>query len=128
MVKKFMYAALGLALAVSLCGCALLLAGAAGGAGTAFWLSGKLSDEVGGSYDQTIAATKKGLTDLDMIVAKETKTDEVAQIRSKYIDDSEVWIDIRPLSEKSTKVEIRVGVTGDKTASTKILESIKNNL
>ncbi len=128
MVRRILCVVVSLIIAVNLCGCALLLAGAAGGAGTAFWLSGKLSDEVSASYEKTIGATKRALSSLNMAVVKETRSDEVAQIKSNYTDGSEVWIDIRPLTEKSSKIEIRVGIKGNKEASTKILERIKRYL
>ena len=128
MLRNFLYVVVGLALVVNLCGCALLLAGAAGGAGTAFWLSGKLSDEVSASYERTIDSAKRALKSLDMKVDKETKSDEVTQIRSEYTDGSEVWIDIRPLTQTTSKIEIRVGIQGDKAASTKILERVKKYL
>jgi len=128
MFKNLLYSGVVIILALNLCGCALLLAGVAGGAGTALWLSGKLSDEVHASYEGTIAATKKALSSLDMEIDKETKAEEVTQIRSNYADGSEVWIDIRPLMPKSTKIEIRVGIKGNKEASTKILERIKKYL
>ena len=97
---------------LSFSGCALLLAGAAGGAGTALWLSGKLSDEVHAPYEKTVAAAKKALSSLDMAIEKETAKDDVTQLISKYKDGSNVWIDIRPLGRSSSKVEIRVGVKG----------------
>lgn len=128
MFKNLLCVVVGLGLAVNLCGCALLLAGAAGGAGTAFWLSGKLSDEVSSPYERTIHAAKKAMKSLDMEIDKETKSNEVTQIRSEYADGSEVWIDIRPLTQATSKIEIRVGIKGDKAASTKILERIKKYL
>lgn len=128
MFRNFLYVIIGLALVVNLCGCAVLLAGAAGGAGTAFWLSGKLSSEMSASYERTTEATKKALASLKMKVDKETKSDEITQIRSEYTDGREVWIDIHPLTEKTSKIEVRVGVKGDKSASSKILEKIKKYL
>ena len=109
-------------------GCALLLAGTAGGAGTAVWLSGKLSQEVSASYEQTIAATKSGLKDLKLDVNKETKSSEVDQIKSTYTDGREVWIDIRPVTSSSTKIEVRVGAVGDKAAADTILKQIRKHL
>jgi len=127
MGRKLLYAVVGLVFAINLCGCVLLVAGAAGGAGTALWLSGKLSDEVSAPYERTIEAAKKALKSLEMQIDKETKSDEVAQIRSNYTDGREVWIDIRPLTEITSKLEIRVGAKGDKEASAKILEEIKKH-
>ncbi len=114
--------------ALHLTGCAAMVGAVAGGAGTSFWLSGKLSDEVNTPYERTIAATKKALSSLKMDIEKETRTDEVTQIISKHSDGSKVWIDIRPLTEKSSKIEVRVGIKGDKAASEMILERIKKNL
>ena len=103
-------------LALSLSGCAVLLGAAAGGAGTAVWLSGKLSDELKAPYEKSIEATKKALSSMNMEVTKETKKDDIAQIMSKYADGATTWIDIRPLTSDTTKIEVRVGATGNKGA------------
>lgn len=109
-------------------GCWLIVAGAAGGSGTAAWLSGKLSQRVNASYDRTINAAKSALKSLKMEVTKESKSKSVTQIKSLYSDGREIWIDIRPISESATKVEVRVGALGDKTASDKILKEIVGRL
>ena len=112
-------------LVVSASGCVAVLAAGAGGAGTAAWLSGKLSEEVSASYDDTISATESALKSLQMPITKETKKRNVAQIMSKSADGAEVWIDIRPLTTSTTKVDVRVGAMGNKETSSKIMESIK---
>jgi len=126
--RNLLYSIVGLALVLNVSGCWLLVAGAAGGAGTAYWLSGKLSDEVSASSERTTQATEKALASLNMSVMKKTVATNVTQIISKYTDGSDVWIDIRPISTKTTKIEVRVGVPGDKAASTKILEKIKSSI
>ena len=126
MVRRVLYLGMVLVFAVSFSGC-LLLAGAAGGAGTAVWLSNKLSDDLNVSRERAVEATKDVLKSMDMVVLKEVNTEEVTQIRSKYVDGSSVWIDIRPLTESSSKVEVRVGIMGDEQASAEILEKIKNS-
>lgn len=128
MLKNLVYAFVGLVLVLNVSGCWLLVAGAAGGAGTALWLSGKLSDQVSASREVTVEAAEKALTSLNMSVTKKTAAAEVTQIISKYTDGKQVWIDIRPLTSKTTKIEIRVGAAGDEAASTKILERIKGYL
>lgn len=112
----------------SLCGCWFLVGSAAGGAGTAFWLSGKLSSEMSHPYDRVIEATKRALNSLDMKLEKETYKEDVSQIISRHADGRTVWIDIRPVTSSSTKVEVRVGAKGDKAASAKIMERIKRYL
>ncbi|MFA5389620.1 MAG: DUF3568 family protein [Candidatus Omnitrophota bacterium] len=129
MFKKAFVCIVSAFLAVNLCGCAALLVGAASGAGTAVWLSGKLTQQVNTSFDRTIEAAKSGLKSLDMEVTKETKEMNVAQIKSKYMGGKTVWIDIRKISDTSSKIEIRVGaVTSDKEAADKILKAIRRHL
>ncbi|MBI4335589.1 MAG: DUF3568 family protein [Candidatus Omnitrophica bacterium] len=114
-------------IAVSMYGCAALIGATAGGAGTAFWLSGKLSDTVNAPYKRTIDATKAAFKSLKLEIDKETYKEDVTQIIGKYTDGRKVWVDIRPLTENASKVEIRVGVKGDKSESAKILAKIKRH-
>jgi len=129
MLKKIMvFISLGLWL-FNTCGCIPLMAGAAGGAGTAVWLSGKLTQEFPSSYEETITAAKTALQSLNLDLTKETKEDTVTQLKSKYSDGREIWIDIRKVSEDSTKVEVRVGTIGaNKEAASRILKRIQRYL
>ncbi|MDD2689314.1 MAG: DUF3568 family protein [Candidatus Omnitrophica bacterium] len=105
-------------------GC-LLLAGAAGGTGTAVWLSGKLTQEVNAPLDNAARAAKVALKSLQLEVAKETTEQNVVQIISKYSDGKTIWIDIHRITEASSKIEVRVGaVSSDKEAADKILKRI----
>jgi predicted phage tail protein len=116
-------------LLLNICGCFLLVAGAVGGAGTAVWLSGKLTQQFNAPYDRTVNATNKALRSFNFEIEKVAKEAEVTTFRSHYTDGKEIWIDVRKVTEESTKVEIRVGgVSADKEACTKILERIKNYL
>lgn len=110
--------------AVSICGCVAVVAAGAGGAGTAGWLSGKLTHEVHASYDKTISATRRGLKAMKLDIDKETRAEEITQFRSKYTDGREIWIDVRPVTADSSKIEVRVGAIGDKEAADKILKNI----
>lgn len=111
-----------------ICGCVTLLAAGAGGAGTAMWLSGKLSGEIDASYDNTVEAAKDALASLDMSISKIEMGDNVTQIMSTYTDGSKTWIDVRPITKNKSKVEIRVGIRGDKEASNKIFDMIKKHI
>ena len=104
------------------------MAGTAGGAGTAVWLSGKLTQEVHASREKAVKAARSALKSLKLEITKETKTEEVTQIKSNYTDGREIWIDIRPMTESSTKIEVRVGAIGDKAAADKILKKIASYL
>ena len=112
-------------LLMNIYGCVALLAGAAGGAGTAVWLSEKLTQEVDVSFERTIKATKSALKSLKLELTKETIEQNVAQIMSKYTDGKTIWIDIHRIGEMRSKIAVRVGaVNSDKIAADKILKRI----
>jgi hypothetical protein len=111
-------------LAANLSGCIFLLAGAAGGLGTAVWLEGKLTQDFNKPYDRCVQATKSALQSMKLEITKETATTEVTQLMSKYTDGKTIWIDVKKTTEAATRVEIRVGATGDKEAASKILKKI----
>jgi hypothetical protein len=116
-------------LLLNISGCFLLLAGAVGGAGTAVWLSGKLTQQFNAPYDRTVKATESALRSFKFEIAKEAKEANVTTLRSHYTDGKEIWIDVRRVTDASTKVEIRIGgVSADKEACTKILNRIKSYL
>ncbi|MDD5108992.1 MAG: DUF3568 family protein [Candidatus Omnitrophica bacterium] len=116
-------------LLLNLCGCFLLVAGAVGGVGTAVWLSGKLTQQFNAPYDRTIKATELALRSFDFEIAKQAKETNVTTFRSHYTDGKEIWVDVRKITDTSTKVEVRVGgVSADKEACTKILDRIKSYL
>ena len=129
MFKKMTVFVLSGLFLLNICGCIALLAGAAGGAGTAAWLSGKLTQEFHAPYEQTISAAKTALKSLHLEITKETHEESVTQLKSKYSDGREIWIDIRKVSEESSKVEVRVGSIGaNKEAAGKILKRIQTYL
>lgn len=123
-VTRLMMGVLGVLFVTSSAGCALLLAGAAGGAGTAVWLSDKLTQAVDAPFDRTIQAAKSALEKLDLKITKETIKDEVAQYISEYYDGKKVWIDIHKITQKTSRIEVRVGLTGDEEAARKISDQI----
>jgi len=113
-------------LLINIYGCVAVVAGTAGGLGTATWLSGKLSQEVNASYERTIQATESALKSMRLAVIKKTIEKNIAQIMSKYTNGKTIWIDIRPISESISKIDVRVGaINGEKEAAGKILERVK---
>ncbi len=129
MVKKIMGVILSILLLLNISGCIALLAGAAaGGLGAATWLSGKLSQEVNGSFDDSLNAAKSALKSFNLNIVKETKKEDVAQVMSNYTDGRTIWIDIHRVSLLVSRVEIRVGATGDKDAARKIMNKILSYL
>jgi predicted phage tail protein len=129
MLKKAMLLIVSGMLIMNLSGCFLFIAGVAGGAGTAVWLSGKLTQEFHASYHATIDATKSALQSLNLQMVKETQDESMTQIKGAYSDGREMWIDIHRVSDSSTKVEIRVGgVSPDKEAASIVLKKIQSFL
>jgi hypothetical protein len=128
MIKKATLLFLSALLSLNLCGCVALLAGAAGGAGTAGWLSGKLSEEVNVPFDKALKATVSGLKSLKLEITKQTVKEDVAQVMGKYKDARTIWIDIRPVTASVSRIDVRVGITGDEEASREILAKIKKHL
>ncbi|HAH20813.1 MAG: hypothetical protein A2Y00_02965 [Omnitrophica WOR_2 bacterium GWF2_43_52] len=128
MVKKILFVVFAGFLLASASGCVLLVAGAAGGAGTAVWLSGKLSQVFEAKYDRSVAATLSVLKEMKAEVAKETKKKNVTQIRGSYNDGRQLWIDIRKITEKTTRIEVRVGVQSDRVAATEVLKRITDKI
>lgn len=129
MVKKIIALIFTAALLANIYGCFLLLAGGAAGAETAVWLSDKLTQEFNASYKQTVNAAEKALRSLKLEITKEAKEANVTQLRSKYSDGKNIWIDVRKITDNSTKVEVRVGaVSPDKEAAGKILKRIQGYL
>ncbi len=128
MLKKFATVIVAVFLLANIYGCVALLAGAAGGGGTAFWLGGKLSQELNASSDRTFKATKSALKAMRLEITKETIKEDVIQVMGNYTDGRTIWIDIRPHTETSSQIELRVGAKGDKEAAKKILNKIKRYL
>ena len=116
-------------LLLNMYGCFALFAGAVGGAGTAAWLSGKLTQQVNAPYERTVGAIESALKSFNLVIVKEVKEADITTFRSNYTDGKEIWIDVKRITESSIKVEIRVGgVSSDKEACTKILNRIKEYL
>jgi len=115
-------------LLMNIYGCVALLAGAVGGAGTGVWLSDKLTQEVNVPSDKCLSAVKSALKALRLQITKETVKEEVAQVMGKYSDGRTIWIDINRVSQRVSRIEVRVGVPGDKEAARKILDKINRNL
>jgi len=111
-------------LLVNTCGCAAVLVGAAGSAGAAVWFSGKLGQEVNVSMDKSFEAAKSALRSLKFDITKETITRDLIQVKSNYMDGEVIWIDIRRISESASRIEVRVGVPGDKDSARVVLNKI----
>ncbi len=109
-------------------GCFALFAGAAGGAGTAAWLSGKLTHEVNLPIQRSHTAARRALESLKFVIEKETVKDDVVQLISKYTDGRTVWVDVHRITDAASRIDVRVGATGDKEAARKVMDRIDSYL
>ncbi len=128
MRQKHLTGIISLFVVLSLYGCSLLVAGAVGGIGTAVWLSNKLVQEVNAPFERALAAAKGGILALKLKIDEETIKEDVAQIMSSYVDGQKIWIDIHKINAKTSRIEVRVGLTGDETAARKIMDTILKQL
>ena len=125
MLKRLGAVVVSLFMLFNIYGCAAAIIGvAAGAAGTAIWLSGKLSHYVNVPFDDTVDAAKSALKSMNLKINKVTVTGDVAQIMSEYTDGETIWVDIRREEAKKTKIEVRVGAAGNKEASYEIMNNI----
>jgi len=128
MVKRLALFTFLAVFSLSMTGCFLLLAGAAGGTGTAVWLSGKLVKEVDSPRATVVSASEKALAALNYPVTKKIVDDTVTQIKAEYRDGRTIWIDVRDVVPKTSKIEVRVGAASDKEAAREILTKIDKYL
>ena len=124
MGKKLLCLIVSILFVVNMSGCVALLAGAAGAGGTTAWLSGKLVHDVNTPFDETVNAARLALKALGLRTTKQIKKDIVAQLISEYTDGKTIWIDIHKTTQFTSRIEVRVGVIGDKEAARKILNKI----
>ena len=108
-------------------GCFLLLVAGGAVAGTAYVL-GELEATVDGSLDQADAAVAKALKKLELVKISHSKTALEATHTSRNAKDQKISVELEKLTEKTTKISIKVGNFGDEAMSHRILEGIKENL
>lgn len=117
----------------NLCGCVALIAGGAvGGAGTAFWLSGKLVQYVNAPVEQVKQSTQDYLQSRNLKISiKETIVAgrDVAQVRSRETSGERIRIDIHKITAARSRIELRVGtLVSNKEAADRILKGITEGL
>ncbi len=114
--------------ASALSGCVALAVGAAAGVGGYGYVKGSLEKNYDNTVTQLHKASLKALRAL-----KITKEDEELNRHSSYIkglsqNEKKVKVTITALTERSSKLVIRVGIFGDQSLSEMILSEIEKNL
>ena len=110
-----------------LSGCAVAVAGAAAGAGAYAYVRGELQSAVDQNFNKTVEATRAALKDLEFAKISEKKDAIDAEFIYRTALDKKVNVKLSKVTEKSTKVRIRIDLLGDEALSIIILEKIKAN-
>lgn len=108
-------------------GCVVVLAGAAS-AGTVAWVEGRLDAPLDANFDHTEHAVNLAVEQLKFIKINETKDAFDADFVVRTAEDKKVRIKVIRMGDKTSRVQIRVGVFGDKDQSLAILDRIKGYL
>jgi hypothetical protein len=102
--------------------------GAAAGIGTYAYVKGNLKGTVDASLDDTFDATTKAVKNLELVEKDSRKDAFEAAVTARSADDKDVTINLKKTGERTTRVEIRVGVFGDEARSRQIMDEIQKGL
>lgn len=116
-----------LAALACLSGCVVLAAGAIAGGGTYAYISGwgerTYNVDIADAYDAALAACSR----LDLPVAEKARSLSDASVKA-HDGDTPVWIKMKSVNPKVTKVSVRVGLLGDEAASLRIHQAMADAL
>lgn len=127
LIIAFAIASLSAISLFSLTGCWAAVGAGAGG-GTVAYLDGSMGAHLDHPFESVFDASLKAMEDLKYTTTSQTADARNAEIIARNAKDDKIKIEIEYVSEKSSKVEIRVGVFGDQELSMQILDQIKKNL
>jgi hypothetical protein len=105
-------------------GCVVVAAGAAG-AGAVAYIRGDLVANLDHDVDAVFAASDRALGKMELVRLHDNKTGVDARLVARTALDKRVEIKLSRVSDKLTKVQIRVGLLGDQYLSVTLLEKIK---
>jgi hypothetical protein len=126
LTRLSLFIALGLLPLIS--GCAVAVAGAAAGAGAIAYVRGELQSTLDQNYNRTVEASRAALTELEFTKISEKKDAIDAELIYRTALDKKVTVKLSKVTDKATKVKIRIDLLGDEALSMIILEKIKANL
>jgi hypothetical protein len=111
-------------------GCAVLVVGAAAGAGAGavVWVRGELRSSEAVSFDKAWDASQAGLKDLEYAVTEKQKDATEAKLTARGAGDKKIQVTLVKQSGTVTEIRIRVGTFGDEKISHQILDKIKNHI
>ena len=109
-------------------GCFALLLGAAAGAAGVVYVKGDLEKNFDEDMERLHKATVAGLKSMDIFILSETVNQHDITVVGEYEGGEKVNVAIKALTEKTSKVRLRVGVIGDEAKSLEIMNAIEKKL
>lgn len=109
---------------MTMIGCVPLIIGAAAGAGSMIYIKGSLVRNVDHTVARVNKASVAALKDLGLFVMSDELNKRSSVIKAEYEDGKSVSVFIDALTERSSKITIRIGVFGDQDRSQGILNVI----
>jgi len=128
LLQKYSLNILCIILLMTVVGCVPLLIGAVAGVGGMNYIKGSLVHNVDHAVDKVNKASIKALKDLEIFVISDELNKRSSTIKAEYEDGKSVSVFIDALTERSTKITIRVGTFGDQGKSQAILNAILRKL
>ncbi|HLF19141.1 MAG TPA: DUF3568 family protein [Candidatus Omnitrophota bacterium] len=109
-------------------GCFALLLGAAAGAVGTVYVQGDLQK----SFERNIKDVHKVvlavMKSMDILVKSDELNYADASVKGEYEDGEAVTVSIKALTEKTTKVTVRVGVFGDEVKSSELMNKLDRKI
>ena len=109
-------------------GCVPLVLGAAAGAGGMSYIKGSVEKNIEHSIEDIHEATLKALKKLDIFVLDDDITRHEATFKAEYPNGKKVEVVVEALTERSSKIKVRVGILGDQDKGVTILNAILRHL
>ncbi len=128
MKNKVLLMAVTAALVALGSGCvAIVVGGAAAGAGAYVWVSGEMRSTESVAYDQAWDAALAGLKDMAFTITEQDKGTTEGKLTGRGEGDTKVQVTVRKVTGTLSEFRIRVGTLGDKSLSEQILEKIRSH-
>jgi len=108
-------------------GCFLLI-GAAAGAGGYAYVKGTMQNTVYSTVREIHPASLKALEELGIFITDDELNVHSAKVEGEYADGKKVIVDIEALTERASKIKVRVGTLGDKERSNVIINTIVEHI
>ena len=127
-VKKTGYLILLVACVLPLSGCWALVVGAAAGAGGYAWYSGVLEKEYMEPAVRVQDAVERALKDLGLPPMSVDRDRLTGRFRSAFNDGQKLTVEVDAMTEKSSRLRIRVGFFGNRLRSEMVMKVIEKFL